>query len=1031
MSPQEIAKKLGIQLQEEPNLDKLMKYDSRNTFACDEKDNVIGLNVCGNELTDEKAAPIWQLSKLQALNLSENQLSAVTIPKRMKDLRRLNLSENASLQAFSFEEGLPTLEEAGLSECGLTAVAFPEGFEALHTLELQKNKLKRVTFAAACPALERLDLSDNQLASFTLPAGFKGLHSLYLNNNQLTTLSFNGRLPSLNTLHLQGNQLATIEAQEGLPVLETLNLQNNKVNGLQFLVGSPALQNLNLVKNAVTDLSPVRGLIEKGVPVQWKDSNGIAVEDNPLTAPPPEVVKEGNEAILNYFREIDIQGVDTLYEAKLLIVGEGGAGKTSLCRRLFFPNKPLPEPEETTRGIDIHQYEFPMENGRPFRINVWDFGGQQIYHATHQFFLTKRSLYILLDDTKRDDRSVHDEAFKYWLEVIELLGGDSPVLIFQNEKGGRSKSIDFPGIKGRFNNVKDLYHGDLSQKDSVGPVKDAIAFHVKHLPHFGESLPKKWIDIRAEVQEMANEEPYITQRKYLDIYKKHLGFDRVKALVLSRYLHDLGVFLHFQDDEILSRTVILQNTWATEAVFKILDDEAVKGNMGRFDVEDCQRVWADSVYADMHPELRALMMKFELCYLLADTRSKTWLAPQLLPPSKPDGLEGWDEPGILSLRYHYDFLPKGLVNRLMVRQNRFVQRPGLGWKSGALFEREGTDLLVEMSEKGDEIILRARGPERKELLSIIAGDLEALNSTFSGLSAKVNKKVPCNCGKCRESASPEFYPYRRLVKRKADNRLVMECPASYEVVSVLELLDGIYTNVADIGELQDVPEMQDSRMAKFEGDDVKAPGPLQTAPLPSLDAIPSKEGPARILFVAANPTDQARIQTDREHRRLVAELERGRSSDRFTFLRPQIAVTINELVRAMNDKPHLIHFSGHGFKDGIIITTEDNKSQAMPIRALMRLFRPLHNTTEIVILNACYSAEQAKVISEYGIFVVGNNLPITDPAAISFSEGFYNGLGEGKSFEEAFNDAMIVVETNNPEAADIIEVWRDGKKLNL
>ena len=108
--------------------------------------------------------------------------------------------------------------------------------------------------------------------------------------------------------------------------------------------------------------------------------------------------------------------------------------------------------------------------------------------------------------------------------------------------------------------------------------------------------------------------------------------DRAKALHLSRYLHDLGVFLHFQDDPLLRRTVILQNQWATEAVFKMLDDEAVKGQLGRFTAADCARVWKHSVYADMHPDLLALMQKFELCYRLPDTRSETWLVPQLLPP---------------------------------------------------------------------------------------------------------------------------------------------------------------------------------------------------------------------------------------------------------------------------------------------------------------------------------------------------------------------------------------------------------------
>jgi internalin A len=153
-------------------------------------------------------------------------------------------------------------------------------------------------------------------------------------------------------------------------------------------------------------------------------------------------VQQGNDAILNYFGERAAGAVDRIYEAKMLILGEGGAGKTSLLRRLYQRDLPLPAETETTRGIAIYRHEFSLRNGRRFRLNVWDFGGQQIYHATHQFFLTRRSLYLLVDDTRKDHKLVSDGGFRYWLELIDVLGGHSPVLIFQNEKGGRSKAID-------------------------------------------------------------------------------------------------------------------------------------------------------------------------------------------------------------------------------------------------------------------------------------------------------------------------------------------------------------------------------------------------------------------------------------------------------------------------------------------------------------------------------------------------------------------------------------------------------------
>ena len=212
---------------------------------------------------------------------------------------------------------------------------------------------------------------------------------------------------------------------------------------------------------------------------------------------------------------------------------------------------------------------------------------------------------MLLDDTRKDHKSVSDEGFKYWLELIDLFGGHSPVLIFQNEKGGRSKAIDLAGIKGKYDNVKERYAGNLDTHCSR-PTSRAIEFYARNLPHIGENCPPAGSRC-VRTSRNALRGPYITQQEYFDIYRRHMEFDRSKALHLSRYLHDLGVFLHFQDDPLLARTVILQNHWATEAVFRILDDEAVKAQLGRFNSADCERVWQDSVYADMHPELLALM----------------------------------------------------------------------------------------------------------------------------------------------------------------------------------------------------------------------------------------------------------------------------------------------------------------------------------------------------------------------------------------------------------------------------------------
>jgi len=742
------------------------------------------LNLSGNDIGDAGAASLTTLTLLNSLKLGYNHIGpkGAACLAALRQLRSLDLECNrigakgaASLAALTQLTSL-NLERNKIGDTGANSLAT---LTLLKSLNLGYNNIgdAGASSLTALTQLASIDLEYNRI-------GNKGAASL-------------ATLTQLTSLNLGGNKIgdAGVASLTRLTHLTRLGLSSNPVFATTSLAALRRLTILNLEQTKVQDLSPLRPLLERGIEVKWRGyqfENGINVYNCPLIHPPPEIVQQGHEAVLNYLREIEAQGEDHLYEAKVLILGDGGAGKTTLLRRLYQTDQPMPAEDESTKGIDIHRHTFTNPSERPFHLNVWDFGGQQIYHATHQFFLTKRSLYILVDDTRNSSQAVQDDGFKYWLELIEALSEGSPVLIFQNEKAGRSKSIDAAGIKGRFANVKDIFRGNLELPEAAEKLAEAIRYHVQQLPHVGEVVPARWLEIRAELAERKQQDPYISRKDYFQIYGRHLELDETKALKLSRYLHDLGVFLHFQDDPLLGRLVILKNDWATEAVFNVLDDEPTKARSGYFTRADCQRIWAHSTYGELHPELLALMEKFELCYKLADQPTETWLAPQLLSPSTPAAVQDWPQADDLVLTYQYDFLPKGLISRLICRMNRFVRQPERSWRSGACFEHGQSELLARLaSPLGQEIELRARGPERKALLSVISSDLDALNATFEGLRDKVRKLVPCICSRCRQYTNPDRYEEPLLLKYKLDGQPTIQCRKSYDPVSVLELLDGL------------------------------------------------------------------------------------------------------------------------------------------------------------------------------------------------------------------------------------------------
>lgn len=583
-----------------------------------------------------------------------------------------------------------------------------------------------------------------------------------------------GNLKSLKYLCLYGNHIRDISALKDLRKLRLLYLHRNRIESLP---------------GWITDFD-----MEISLRDTYHRDGFINLSNNPLTSPPPEVVKQGNAAIRSYFRQLSEQREDYLFEAKVLIVGEPGAGKTSLTWKLQDPNSELPEPGDTTKGIDVSQHFFPLHvedlpssinterlDDRQFRLNLWDFGGQEIYKATHRFFLSRRSLYALVADSRNEDTD-----FNYWLHIVEMFGGDSPLLIVLNEKHKRKRNLDTSAMLARFPNITEVLDVDLAEEDldRLGAIRRAVRYYASQLPHVGAPVPRFWSVLREALE--ADQRNTISLKEYLELCHQS-GIKQTRdALTLSQYFHDIGVFLHFQDDDLLNKTLFLNPNWATGAVYQLLDHPLLNEKNGRFSKADAASIWQADEFELLRDELLRLMQRFFLTYEIDG--SGQYIVPERLPAARPE--YAWDGEGNLLLRYSYDvFMPKGIMSQLIVRMHRHVSNHDYVWNRGAVLERDGATAEVTESYDARNIRVRISGRNRRDLMTLITDQLDDVNGQYEKM--KVKKLIPCNCGQCSRDKDPFFYEYSDLRRRIAKGRHTVECGRSYDDIGVRSLIDEV------------------------------------------------------------------------------------------------------------------------------------------------------------------------------------------------------------------------------------------------
>lgn len=718
------------------------------------------LDLQHNYLT-ELPPEIGRLGELVDLDASLNRLSS--LPKEiglLKRLERLDLSGN-HLTALPPELGqLSRLEFLDLSGNYLTDLP-PEigALPNLKILNLSGNKLSSLPSAVGqLRNLRILDLGSNGLSA--LPPEFGQLTmlgGLSLRGNNLVNLPPEfGQLSNLEIVFLADNKLAHLPQEFGdLLNLERLDLAGNELTTLPASIGQlTSLIQLDLEENRLTILPPEIGLLSnlRGLDLtrnllstlptsmsNFAETIDLRLSGNPLTGQMVEAVELGVPGLINYLRALSRDGV-VQYEAKLLLVGEGEVGKSSLLAAL--QGRQFQENRETTHGIEKE----PLKLNHPhfdalMTLNVWDFGGQEIYRITHQFFFSPNALYLLVWKPRQGQEQNDVEG---WLRRIRLrVGGDARVIVVATHGDERHPELNYPGLKREFGDLL-AGHFKVDNKSGLGieELRIAIADQAALLDQMGSEVSQRWIDARNAL--LALPEPQVSFSTFQEECLRH-ELDSDEVATLARFLHVLGHIVYYGDDDGLRDIVVLKPDWLTKAIGYVLEDGPTRQASGVLDHRRLKDIWEsrpDGYPRENHPYFLRLMEKFDISYRREGGQES--LVAQLVPYERPVlPWETTDPPAQRSLRLFCETseVAPGLIAWLTVRHNEFTM--GKHWRSGVFLRYPDyeSDGLIELVDD-KRLTLEVRAPSPDYFFSILRHGIEFLiKARWPGLDYELS--IPC------------------------------------------------------------------------------------------------------------------------------------------------------------------------------------------------------------------------------------------------------------------------------------------------
>jgi GTPase SAR1 family protein len=729
--------------------------------------------------------PDWlaEFSELRQLDLAGNRLES--LPEALKELPQLNELYLANNRLRELPEWLSELNELRqLNVKSNLIMSLPSSIfqmKALTELDLSHNRLSDLPEAIDSRSpLRSLDFGDNQIRKFPESlCNLSKLTELSLRYNQLEQLPDElGRLASLRHLDLGSNNLTSLPSTIGrLTSLQTLELSHNKLRDLPYSL-------LNL-----------------------RQLSSLDVSQNEL---PPEIMAASETQELSaYLRALEVDQI-VIRQAKLILVGEGEAGKSTLLAALR--DEPFIPDRKATHGMHIKPVTIKDEEGE-LLLHAWDFGGQPQYRPTHQLFFSELAIYLLV---WRPRVGPGVGQISYWIDQIrQRAGADARIIVVASHADDPHSPpaiLDEGTLLATYSpSIVAFIHVGSRDGLRLNDLKRMILDVAAEMPHTRRLMPSTWLATRAQL--MAYQESHLTFAQFKEVAEAN-GLDNdADVSALARIGHTLGWWTHYAHHADLRDLVILSGQWLSTAISLIIDDNVTRSRHGFLPFQRAREIWLDEDrparlrYPEhLHVKFLALMSLFDIAYKVAgaDVEDPVSLVPELLPPARPNIESVWaSKPPPDEARAFCRLLIKGtdqvsipdaILPRLITRNHRLSLgaqdiNKAVHWRTGVLLKnRYETYAFVELQAAG--ISIAARGPLPGGLVrQLVEGVRDLLNDYWPGLTSEI--LLPCPA--CRWPRIFILDHLFVLVRRGDKTMSCHRCHQSSEmqtIVNHLAVIDG-------------------------------------------------------------------------------------------------------------------------------------------------------------------------------------------------------------------------------------------------